>query len=506
MLSNYAELITPWARSVAAFMVADVERRDSRMWIEHGKEMGKALRVELQQAPTGMLYSALMAEQVVLIKSLPLEAAERVHKLTTAGLSDSRRASDVAKEILATGNVSVARARLIARTEVSRTAASFTQARAMFAGSEGYIWRSSGDGDVRPTHQAVNGKYFRWDSPPKTDKNLAPYHAGCGPNCFTGDTRVDLSNGALTLWRVFYEGELIDFVAGGRLFSVTPNHPILTPNGWVAAGLIKHGDYLLAMGEENVKIIEDDENDVMPSFDELFVALGTEANTFMPSGELDFHGDVFNGQVEQVALKWLLSCDRESVIFKELSQFILTTSDSGIAGGDISHVLESDLACLRNLLNSLFRRLASHCKDIGLTCLADGDPDSYQQFIDGERSCAILLGKSASAEASEVLSFYLNFRKIAASVVSRSGATRGFESYLTEVGPQSFRMTADDLGRLPEKAPPLYEGLCVTQKTVRKFAGHVFTLESNTGWFGITAAGIISKNCRCFSEPVLPDL
>ena len=183
MLRDYAELITPWANAVATFMVADVDRRNARMWREHGEEMGKALRVELQQAPTGVLFRALMTEQVVLIKSLPLEAAERVHQLTTAGLSDSRRASDVAKEILASGKVSAARARLIGRTEVSRTAANFTQARATFAGSEGYIWRSSADGDVRPTHQAVNGKYFRWDSPPKTDKNLAPYAPGCGPNC-----------------------------------------------------------------------------------------------------------------------------------------------------------------------------------------------------------------------------------------------------------------------------------------------------------------------------------
>lgn len=183
MLSNYAEILTPWAKSVAGHMIADVARRNGRMWRSLSDDIGRALAVEIQHAPTGMLYSALMDEQVGLIKSLPLEAAKRIHDITGSALVSGRRAEDIAKEILATGKVSEARARTIARTEVSRTAANFTEARARFAGSEGYIWRSSGDGDVRPTHRAMNGKHVRWDQPPKTDKGLDPYHAGCGPNC-----------------------------------------------------------------------------------------------------------------------------------------------------------------------------------------------------------------------------------------------------------------------------------------------------------------------------------
>jgi SPP1 gp7 family putative phage head morphogenesis protein len=182
-LRGYADLITPWAETVARYMVADVSRRNARSWKQSGEEMSRALRVELEQAPTGGIFTALMQEQVVLIQSLPLEAAERVHKLTLEGQLQSKRPEEVAKEILRTGEVSASRARLIARTEVSRTASNFTRARAEFAGSEGYIWRTSGDADVRSTHRAMNGKYVRWDTPPKTDPSLDPYHAGCGPNC-----------------------------------------------------------------------------------------------------------------------------------------------------------------------------------------------------------------------------------------------------------------------------------------------------------------------------------
>lgn len=182
-LNKYAVLLHPWALSVANFMVADVARRDAKLWKQSSEDIGKAIRVELAQAPTGLIYKTMMEEQVTLIKSLPLDAAQRVHDWVTLGRTDSRRASEVAKEIMRTGEVTTARARLIARTETSRSAETFKQARARFAGSEGYIWRTSHDSNVRETHQDMDGVYVRWDKPPKTDKNLAPYHAGCGPNC-----------------------------------------------------------------------------------------------------------------------------------------------------------------------------------------------------------------------------------------------------------------------------------------------------------------------------------
>lgn len=182
-LRAYSDLLTPWAETVARFMVSEVARRNLKGWEKNADEMSRALRVELEQAPTGSIYAGLMREQVDLIKSIPLDAAKRVHDLTTGAMVSGDRASSLVAEIMRSGEVSASKARLIARTEVSRTASNFTQARARYVGSEGYIWRSSGDGDVRPTHRAMNGKYVRWDDPPKTDKGLAPYHAGCGPNC-----------------------------------------------------------------------------------------------------------------------------------------------------------------------------------------------------------------------------------------------------------------------------------------------------------------------------------
>lgn len=182
-LTQYSELITPWAEATATMMVANVSRRNANAWKAMSEEIGKALATELHQAPTGHVFHQKMLEQVQLIKSIPLDAAERVHELTKKALVSGARADTIAHEILRTGEVSASKARTIARTEVSRTASTLTQARAEFAGSEGYIWRTSKDGDVRPTHREQEGQYVRWTKPPKTDAGLAPYHAGCGPNC-----------------------------------------------------------------------------------------------------------------------------------------------------------------------------------------------------------------------------------------------------------------------------------------------------------------------------------
>lgn len=180
-LRRYAELLRPWAAVTAGKMLTEVNLKDLAGWKAMSEELAAGVRQEIIQTPTGELFRKLQAEQVALIQSIPLDAAQRVHDLTIKGLEDSTRAKEVAAEIMRSGDVAKSRAMLIARTEVSRAASNFTQARAQAIGSEGYIWRTSSDGDVRPSHKAMGGKFVRWDSPPTLDKMTG--HAGTLPNC-----------------------------------------------------------------------------------------------------------------------------------------------------------------------------------------------------------------------------------------------------------------------------------------------------------------------------------
>ena len=182
LLTRYSFTIEPWAESIAEKMVSSIIERDATAWIQLGYDMNRSLKKELDSSPTGLDFQKFMREQVTLIKSLPLEAGQRVHKVTIEGLGSGRRAEDIQNDILQTGKVTLSRAQLIARTEVARTASGITMSRAKYVGSTHYFWRTSGDSDVRSSHRKMKNKIIAWDDPPEVDPGKF-YHAGMFPNC-----------------------------------------------------------------------------------------------------------------------------------------------------------------------------------------------------------------------------------------------------------------------------------------------------------------------------------
>jgi SPP1 gp7 family putative phage head morphogenesis protein len=183
-LDNYVKLIEPWSRSVAAKMITQVSQHDEISWRAHGREIGLELTNQLRTTPLRQVMRQLVNIQVELITSLPVQASERVHKLVVESmLAGGVRASEIAKEIQKSGEVAASRARTIARTEVTRTAATLTQARAMAVGSPGYIWRTAGDSDVRLLHKELEGQLVKSDEPPVAGSNGERAHAGCIYNC-----------------------------------------------------------------------------------------------------------------------------------------------------------------------------------------------------------------------------------------------------------------------------------------------------------------------------------
>jgi SPP1 gp7 family putative phage head morphogenesis protein len=180
-LQRYSDLLEPWANATAERLFRRVDEQDRRMWASTARMMGRQLRKEIEGAPTGQAQSDFMQSQVHLIKSLPIQASERVHKLILEGQMDSVRAPEIAAQILETGQVTASRATLIARTEIARAASSLTMVRAQHVGSEGYIWETSRDQDVRESHRKMQRRFVRWDSPPTLDNMTG--HAGQFPNC-----------------------------------------------------------------------------------------------------------------------------------------------------------------------------------------------------------------------------------------------------------------------------------------------------------------------------------
>lgn len=182
-LENYGQGLQQWAKATASRMVQDVSRRDEKFWFDQAKLIGKNLREEIKSTPVGIALRERTYESAALISSLPLEAAQRVEQLSVQYMTRGIRAGQLAKDIMRTGQVTESRANTIARTETSRTAGILQEVRAKSVGSEGYIWRTAEDIDVRDRHRRLEGKFFRWDAPPITGENGERSHPGGIYNC-----------------------------------------------------------------------------------------------------------------------------------------------------------------------------------------------------------------------------------------------------------------------------------------------------------------------------------
>lgn len=185
LLRAYSDALTPWAVSTVRRMLGEVNDRDVSSWRSLGTAMGRQLRHDIFKTDVGRIMAVLLHDQVGLIKSLPIEAGERVHELTLRGLENSERAASYVDEIRRSGEVTKARATLIARTEVARTASILTQTRAQAAGITHYRWQTSKDADVRRGHAAMQGKVCRFDTPPAVEENgrIMHHHPGQIWNC-----------------------------------------------------------------------------------------------------------------------------------------------------------------------------------------------------------------------------------------------------------------------------------------------------------------------------------
>ena len=161
-LDSYADILDDWAAHVARGMFADVDTKNRRFWRSMSQEIGVQMARQLAETDIGVTVTQSLDAQVQLIKSLPRQAALQVHELALGAMTDGQRAAGLVDSIIALGSKTRSRAMLIARTEVGRVSGEMTKARAMTAGSDGYIWRSAEDRDVRPSHKKMNGQFVKW--------------------------------------------------------------------------------------------------------------------------------------------------------------------------------------------------------------------------------------------------------------------------------------------------------------------------------------------------------
>lgn len=413
------------------------------------------LAVRYAQARAGELLSASGR------LSVSVTTRERVRELVTEAIKngDSLR---TLKNALRQDNIfSAGRAETIARTETSTAMGRASIQAYTSNGYEGKEWRTSGfdvdNGTDGPCVQnEAAGAVRVHDSFPSGD-DAPPAH----PRCLPGYARVSAAGVTATSERR-YDGDLVVIrTTSGKQLPVTPNHPILTPTGWQAAGALEVGAHVISsrFGQWMATGFDLHNENMPASIEHVAEAFRrSEHVTAMPvplTAE-DFHGD---GAGSEVAVVWAdrLLGSRFDTAFGEPSR------ELALAVGDVqSETLHSEgtphlpFDGFRNApfggvsgageTLTLIGRRARHAREHGLGAVADRNTAILEAQHDGMPRDSQLVREILDGAAGEV-----------------------------------FADQVIDIERTT-------------------FHGMVYNLETVSGAY--VAEGIITHNCRCTLVPV----
>lgn len=171
--------ITSQAAQMSSSMIeteAEENNRKFKRNIEKatGVDLGRIIRNEFLQP----VIEASLETNISLIQSIPDQYFKSLNTVIFQAVAEGDTAGSIARQIRNLTRVTRNRAELIARDQTAKVNAAITKARQEELGVTEYVWQTSEDERVRPTHRANNGKVFKWNDPPKETG-----HPGHDVNC-----------------------------------------------------------------------------------------------------------------------------------------------------------------------------------------------------------------------------------------------------------------------------------------------------------------------------------
>ena len=446
---------------------------------------------------------------VDLLKNLEADVKKRVEMVLFDAIAMRRNQKYVVKALREAMGISYRRARVIARDQTHKMNSLLTRLRNEQIGIEAYIWQTMRDDRVRRLHQERQGKVFRWSDPPSDG------HPGYPINCFSGDSKVDLSNGCNNLWRRDYSGALIEVVTGnGGSLKATPNHPVLTQRGWIAINNVQEGDYLVKRVFNSGVIRKNHDDRFVTSFDNLFGALNVACGVSSAVGtEFDFHGDGTENDIDVVIVDRLLSdgVRMEGFDFIEKFRFARTCHDERLSVFNaFSRKLARTLKIASRKISNLLMSGGSACKAFFGRHFSHHDVISFRpvsQFNVGFDQTV----NNRSARNTENLR---NLKNAFSDAVHFFNLIVGEGNFVGRppVNIKTGVVNADILNERMSIAykegsnrfngqSAIYEFDRVINKSSIEFTGHVYNLSNDNEWYEVN--GFVSHNCRCHAMAVL---
>lgn len=334
------------------------------------------------------------------------------------------------------------------------------------------------------------------------------------PNCLVGGQGVFAPNvrAAATRW---FDGEVVVIrTAANDLLAATPNHPILTDKGWVAAQLITQGDNVLRCtdGQRVARMLDPDHHH-MPLLieqvaDSLRPARGGATAT-VPGTAEDFHGDGGEGDVNIV---WADRLAGESTVRQHRQQVPLARALVGaralLAESAPREVFGGAPATPHGIMGGGRDRPAKFGRSGGVQQLRRGLAIANRPAAISPR--LVQVGRLETAFFSQGRAHLPDEIAVVERAVQRViaqalGLTRG-----TNRPPEAMEGQAQRLGGhatiardLRERFPGLVALTRVSEVVRRPFRGHVYNLQTEQGWY--VAENMVTHNCVLLLLPVLRD-
>jgi SPP1 gp7 family putative phage head morphogenesis protein len=450
---------------------------------------------------------------VDLIESMIKSEFERVKGYVDRGLQEGSNWTTIVKEIKDSFGIVDRKAIFIARDQVAKLNAAISRLRQEELGVEEYQWVTMMDERVRKTHKANEGKTFRWDSPsPITG------HPSHDVNCFTGDSDFFSNHVVNKLFRRFYTGELSEIITdNGFSLKATPNHPMLTDKGWVAIKDINVGDYVFETLNKGLESSEMDINNTKSSFKDCFSALEEFFGSFKSGTCGNFHGDISDNEIDIISFDCKLLDKWNVSTFEEFQKLLLAFSCCDLKT-ELTHFCElnSIIARLQNSSNSIvcgFSKLLlfvyghfPHSDEICLATIANNHAIFNEPFFNTLSGDIVSLAEFKNAKTLTIEDFQFLNRQLFK--ICRFSSVF-IELCINSLGSKEF---AEIVSAATQEGTDLFEshsllikGHRVINKLSSKFSGHVYNLETDSGYYNIKGinGNLVTHNCRCLSWPLL---
>lgn len=173
---------------IADKFVSQVDIGAKRNLDDSLKQLSGGITIKTPDMPEALKDKiiASTAENVALIKSIPLQFHQRIESVALRSISQGGEgAKTLLEEIRHTGSVTEKRANFIAVDQTRKITTAVNYERMKSAGIRKAIWRhSGGSAEPRQLHQKLDGEVFDLDNPPVIDERTGERGLpGQLPNC-----------------------------------------------------------------------------------------------------------------------------------------------------------------------------------------------------------------------------------------------------------------------------------------------------------------------------------